>query len=87
MREPFGETLLRQIIAYPIVGLFGLFIGGGLEKAGWAEGRWAYILGILTILMFAYPFIEQFTRFYCKKCETNLSFSQVVSRSWFFAKS
>lgn len=87
VREPFAEAMLRQILAYPIVGLLGLFIGGALANAGWVEGRWAYILGVLTVLLFAYPFIEQFTRFYCDKCESIHSFSQVTSLSWIFARS
>jgi len=87
VREPLGEAVLRQLLAYPIIGIFGLFIGGGLERAGWAEGRWAYILGVSAILLFAYPFIEQLTRFCCEKCDTKLSFSQVTSRGWIFARS
>ncbi len=85
VRQPWGERMLRELIAYPVIGILGLLIGGGLENAGWAEGRWAYIFGILVVFLIAFPLIDYLTFFYCEKCDTKRPFSQLVSHGWFFA--
>ena len=85
VREPWGERMLREFLAYPVIGVLGLFIGGGLENAGWAEGRWAYIFGLLIALLIAFPLIDYFSRFSCERCNVEHPFSQLVSRGWFFA--